>query len=582
MKLGLFKFKFPIRKLENKVRFRSTTQIKDYNLDWAEKLIIEADRIMSGEFTWFSHHRFYLGEIPNWFCNPFSQQISKNSKKHWTKIGDFSSGIGDIKIVWELSRFDWLLVLARANKVTNEQKYLDRLNVLLADWCKNNPLNQGPNWMCGQEASFRLMKIITTASLLEAEQDDKENLFQLVAHHVDRINANITYGVVQDNNHGTSEAAGLYIGAAWLFNQGYQIHKYNKLRLKGRRILEDRILHLIQTDGTFSQRSTNYHRVVIDTMSFVLAMMKSVSETPFDQNILQRLVKLGEWQFKMTLGTNGQVPNFGSNDGAMIETLHSLDYRDVRGSTQLFFISLLGKRVYSERAFDEASFWRHGNGINNLPSIEIEIRNSEILDQQILLMRNGGAVLFLKLPEATFRPGNDAFHLDLWINGKNVLRDSGTYSYNAGEITEQFKSVQSHNTVQFGDHEQMPKISRFLYGKWLKLESISSSKSSKNTFTWEGTYIDYKKNLHTRSIELKNNSLSLEDTVHTTERAKAHFHIAPDMQGLNFCMTTSGEIKESISEISFFYMQKEKQNLRIINFQEKCTTQFSWKIKPYY
>ena len=123
----------------------------------------------------------------------------------------------------------------------------------------------------------------------------------------------------------------------------------------------------------------------------------------------------------------------------------------------------------------------------------------------------------------------------------------------------------------------MPKISRFLYGKWLKLESTSPLRSSENTFTWEGSYIDYKKNLHTRSIELKKNSLILEDAVHTAERAKAHFHIAPDIQGLNFSMTTTGEIKESISEISFFYMQKEEQNLRVINFQDKCTTQFSWK-----
>lgn len=37
----------------------------------------------------------------------------------------------------------------------------------------------------------------------------------------------------------------------------------------------------------------------------------------------------------------------------------------------------------------------------------------------------------LRYPRFRFRPSQaDALHLDLWLEGRNLLRDAGTYSYN--------------------------------------------------------------------------------------------------------------------------------------------------------
>ena len=47
-------------------------------------------------------------------------------------------------------------------------------------------------------------------------------------------------------------------------------------------------------------------------------------------------------------------------------------------------------------------------------------------------MRNDQALAVLRYPRFRFRPGQaDALHLDLWHHGVNLLRDAGTYSYNA-------------------------------------------------------------------------------------------------------------------------------------------------------
>ena len=76
----------------------------------------------------------------------------------------------------------------------------------------------------------------------------------------------------------------------------------------------------------------------------------------------------------------------------------------------------------------------------------------------------------LKYPSFNFRPSqNDILHLDFWINGKNIFRDAGSYSYNEiPKFMQNFGSIQSHNTIQFDNKEPMEQISRFLYYNWIK------------------------------------------------------------------------------------------------------------------
>ena len=102
---------------------------------------------------------------------------------------------------------------------------------------------------------------------------------------------------------------------------------------------------------------------------------------------------------------------------------------------------------------------------------------------KINLYKDGGYVLIrpslqswslLRLPIYKFRPSQaDPLHFDLWHKGLNLLRDSGTYSYNSSEQDlKYFSSIRSHNTIQFDEKEPMPKLSRFLWGDWLEIESF--------------------------------------------------------------------------------------------------------------
>ncbi|MFV7425598.1 heparinase II/III family protein, partial [Stenotrophomonas geniculata] len=82
--------------------------------------------------------------------------------------------------------------------------------------------------------------------------------------HLKRIEPTIDYAIAQDNNHGTSEAAALYIGGAFL-NANKPLPQYKKWQALGEKWLANRANKLIMHDGGFSQYSINYHRVMLDS-----------------------------------------------------------------------------------------------------------------------------------------------------------------------------------------------------------------------------------------------------------------------------------------------------------------------------
>jgi hypothetical protein len=124
------------------------------------------------------------------------------------------------------------------------------------------------------------------------------------------------------------------------------------------------------------------------------------------------------------------------------------------------------------------------------------------------------AFALINYPHYRFRPHqNDALHIDFWLGGENLLRDAGTFSYNhSDEKTRYFNGVESHNTIEFDQHEQMPRVSRFLLSHWLKTskKSFNFSESLKSFST---TYSDYLGCTHERSLALTDTHLKITDTV---------------------------------------------------------------------
>ncbi|OVZ59504.1 heparinase [Pigmentiphaga sp. NML080357] len=467
-------------------------------------------------------HAYAFGHIPiaisdkapNWHTNVLSGQKVHEPMRPWWKISDFDPSIGDIKGVWELSRFDWVLAFAQQAS-TGEEASLERLNHWLEDWCQQNPPYHGPNWKCGQEASIRVMHLAMAALILRQADSPLPSLLSLIGQHLDRIAPTITYAIAQDNNHGTSEAAALFIGGSWLAVNGDR--RGLRLQRIGRKWLENRAIRLIEADGTFSQYSVTYHRVMLDTYSMVELWRQHQNLPSFSPKLYEKLCRATEWLYTITNPTNGDAPNIGANDGARLLPLTDTDYRDFRPTLHLAGKLFSGASGYSPPTPSEDPFcWLISashctkSGSNPGPP------KSKLFDNggfAVLHAKNAMAVL--RYPRFRFRPSHaDCLHIDLWVGEENLLRDGGTYSYNtANEWLSYFPGTASHNTVQFDGRDQMPKLSRFLFGNWIRTKHIDPFVVDKDVLSFGAEYNDEYGASHRRSLKLSDKDLYVEDQI---------------------------------------------------------------------
>lgn len=475
---------------------------------------------------------------PNWFYSPLTQKVFKDVETVWYKIPDFDDGVGDIKGVWEASRFDWLIKFVEYEHHHQDGRGLVTLDNWLNDWCEKNPAYLGPNWKCGQEASIRVIHLITALIGLGKLDSISDNLFSLIEIHLKRIAPTLSYAIAQNNNHGTSEAVALYIGGAVLNNMKLT-KQYLDWQHLGEKWLSNRADKLIMKDGGFSQYSVNYHRVMLDSYCLAEIVRRQLQLTAFPKKVYQRLSKATDWLYVL-VQDNGDAPNLGANDGAKLLPIGQSDYRDFRPTVQLAS-TLFNHHSYYQNAesYDESlSFF----SIDKLNNKRVALPNKSQLFASSGLMTSGSQNFFIcfKIPKFKFRPSQcDALHVDLWFEGDNVLRDGGTYSYNTTtEDLDYYSGVESHNTVQFDNHLQMPRLSRFLFASWLKPLTI---KYRKNTLS--SSYKDEWSCQHSRTIKVQKQQIVVTDEVKGfKDHAVLRWRLMPDQWVLKDNVLSNGKM----------------------------------------
>lgn len=109
------------------------------------------------------------------------------------------------------------------------------------------------------------------------------------------------------------------------------------------RLLEDRVGKLIDVDGSFSQYSTNYHRMMLDSLSIVEIWRRHLLLPEFSSLFYKRLGLAVNWLYQLVQLPTGYVPNTGANDGALLIPIEYVDPLDFRPCVQLSSILFLGK-----------------------------------------------------------------------------------------------------------------------------------------------------------------------------------------------------------------------------------------------
>jgi hypothetical protein len=495
--------------------------------------------------NYFGWHHPVLSGVAAWHTNVLTGATAQHINAPWWTIPDFDAGIGDIKTVWEASRFDWTLAMA-TRAATGDGAALTQLNAWLDDWSTNNPPYRGANWKCGQEASIRVMHLAAAAILLDTVETPSSALQALVALHCERIAPTTAYAIGQDNNHGTSEAAALIIGGTWLGRHGHA--EGASWAAEGRALLANRARRLIEPDGSFSQYSLNYHRLMLETLSIAEVWRRRMQAPAFDDVVRDRAAAATRWLHAMVDPVTGDAPNLGANDGAHLLPITDAGYRDYRPAVQLGAALFLDRSAYP--SVPDACAHLEWLGVAP-PALTLDPPSSTLFDDGgYAVLSVGAATALLRYPRFRFRPSQtDALHVDLRVHHDAVLRDGGSYSYNAGEEWAlYFSGARGQNSIQFDDHEQMPKVSRFLWGEWLATASRSPLETVAGVCRFAAAYVDWKGGSHERAVSLSGSALDVVDQVMGFQRrAVLRWRLRPGAWTQDGATITDGRIRIAVT-----------------------------------
>lgn len=446
-----------------------------------ESVTATAEAVLRGQYRFFSWADRDLGIPPDWHSNLASGRTYPRDV-HWSRIDDFA--LGDVKWPWELSRFPFVFDLVRAYARTGDERYPRAFWRLVENWLDENPPNLGVNWKCGQEAALRLMAwLVGLHAFLDAEATTPQLVARLAqAVHVTglRIERNLAYAISQDSNHGHTEVAGLFtIGL--LFPEFRDSARWER---KGRRWLERLATTHNYPEGGGCMNSVTYLRMMVDVLLWA-AVLADKSGRPLAPVVRQRIGTSAEWLYQLQDPVSGEVPLYGSNDGAQILPLAECAYLDFRPVVQAATVYAEGRRRYDAGPWDERLWWMHGRESLDLPTLPESQRDASFVPSGYHVLRGERAQVFFRCGTHRHRPSHaDMLQVDLWWRGQNVARDAGSFGYNHPAPYERaFRDTAFHNTVTVDGLDQMERISRFLFAPWVQGHFLGSGRTADGVVT---------------------------------------------------------------------------------------------------
>lgn len=473
--------------------------------DEDKKKIIEiADDSIKGKILCFSR---WIGDYKNpidWHYNP-KRKISWPRNVHWSKVMKFEKDCGDIKLSWEVNRFPHLYYIVRAYILTGDKKYVRAFSQQLKSWEESNPYEFGINWNSSQELSIRVLAWVYALYMMGEDEsfkeDDFQRLLRLIYLHAKHIEENISYAYFAvHNNHLIGEALGLYvIGTLFPFFKDSE-----RWKEKGKKILNGiRCLNQFYKDGGYCQLSFNYQRLALHYYLWALRIAELNKDT-FKEELLTILDNSASFLYSFVNLENGRLPNWGANDGALLNPWTACDYSDYRPLINVLSYVTRKKRVFETGPWDEELFWFFGK-----ESLDAEIEPYELKSFSFPL--TGIHVLRKDANNfVTFRCGSirdrfgqaDQLHVDVFWKGVEVAIDGGSYLYNDElEYHRYFMGTKSHNTVFVDGKDQMLLYRRFKWLYWTKASLLNFSEN----FV-EGEHYGYKKLegkiTHRRRVEI--------------------------------------------------------------------------------
>jgi len=373
----------------------------------------------------------------------------------------------DIKVPWELSRFQHLPTLGKAYWLTGDEKYAEEFVSEINNWIESNPPQYGANWACTMDVAIRAVNWLWGLYFFEdspqVTDDFLVDFLESLITHGRHIRGNLEKGWGGINgNHYLSDIVGLvYLGV--LFTEFKEAKKWREFGV-GELVKE--MGKQVYADGVDYEGSISYHRLVTELfLSATLLCLKH--GITFPEWYLRRLEMMMEFVGYYTK-PDGTAPQIGDNDDGRLQILsqygnwNRLDHRYLLAIGADLFNRPDLKQAAGE--FPEEAFWLLGEGglrrFNTLPEQKAALSSKDFPDGGFYLMRKDNLYLIMDcVPTAPKTPSghkhNSRLSFDLFAYDKSFIVDPGAYIYTADkEMRNLFRSTRYHNTVVVDGAEQ--------------------------------------------------------------------------------------------------------------------------------
>ena len=440
--------------------------------------LAEAERARGNKFEFFGKQFNYDTEI-DWQADPVTGASWPGTFHADVPVHGGDVGFGDVKHVWELSRQQYLIDLAKSFYLADRHEDLAAMRRLVRSWIAGNPYATGVNWSCALEPAFRVWSWLWAYHLTSAALDDEFHLEWLRSFY---DHGRFLYRHLEHYsspyNHLIGEAAALY-ALGTCFPECSEARRWWH---RGRSVLEGRLDEQFYGDGGSVEQSTFYHHATTGfyLLAAVLARRNGEDLSSRIWGAIERGI-----EFSMHLAQpDGRTPEIGgADDGKPIrfEHLPFWDFRAYQAIGAVLFQR--GDFKLTAGRFYEDAIWLLGpdahdefESVHAIPPATTSVvlaasgyavsRSSWDRDADYVCFDIGEQAAGMRtdaIPNSMHGHA-DALSLVVCLGGRRVLADSGLYAYNCGgEWETHFRETAAHNTARIDGRDQALHIGKMAW-----------------------------------------------------------------------------------------------------------------------
>ena len=424
----------------------------------------------------FCKHRFdLLGSGPVDLGDPIPWHSDFKSGHTWGSGIYFedlrenvSSGFGqgpDVKVPWELSRFQHLACLGQAAWLSGDGRYYGEFRSQIIDWTRTNRVARGVNWTCTMDVAIRAVNWVWAYCFFRdeilADTEMASLLLRSLFAHGRFIAANLENGMPVTSNHYLADLTGLlFLGVLFKGAPEADVWKgfaITEIAKESRRQTYD--------DGVDFEASIPYHRL---TTEMLLTALLLLERSGFRLPGLREIVRGRVDYIAHYTKQNGLAPQIGDNDDGRLQILgeYGADRRDHRHLLAIAacvfedptLLALAGERW-------EEAFWFFGDRCARL----LDSIPPDVLTTTVHYPSGGVAILRCDDLYAILDAGtvglegegahahNDTLSVEIHAAGRDLLVDPGVGIYTADlRQRNRFRATAAHNTVRVDGEEVNP------------------------------------------------------------------------------------------------------------------------------